>query len=281
MNSTRSHMMSHRGGSTWVRAELKDDWRINMKAYEFLGAKFMPLTLEQTQAHISTPAPAPQFSYIVTPNVDHIVRLWKDPQTYKSLYDGAGLSVCDSRILEVLAKISGIPLSPVPGSDLTAQLFKHEIKSDEPVNVIGADEEIIKTLRQDFDLTKLNHHQPPWELKTKPDAIKKCAEFVAAHPARFTFICVGSPQQEMVARACEDRADCKGLGLCVGASLEFLTGRVKRAPLWMQKARIEWLHRLLSEPKRLWKRYLLDGPKIFFIWLRWSLGAKLDAPPKK
>jgi len=162
-----------------------------------------------------------------------------------------------------------------PGSDLTAQLFQHEIKVDEPVNVIGADPEIIETIRRDFGLTELNHHQPPWGLKNKPDDIALCAEFVAKHPARFTFIVVGSPQQEMVAKACEARGDCTGIGLCVGASLEFLTGRVKRAPKWMQNARIEWLHRLASEPKRLWKRYLLDGPKIFFIWLRWSLGKRL------
>ena len=253
-----------------------NSWRINMKNYEFLGTHFMPLTLEQTQDHISKRNIGAPFKYVVTPNVDHIVRLWKDTATYKPLYTEAWLSVCDSRILEVLAKFSGIPLSPVPGSDLTARLFKDEIKTDEPVNVIGADEEIIDTLRRDFGLTNLNHHQPPWGLKNKPDEIALSAEFVAKHPARFTFICVGSPQQEMVAKACEARGDCSGIGLCVGASLEFLTGRVKRAPKWMQKARIEWLHRLISEPKRLWKRYLLDGPKIFFIWLRWSLGKRLD-----
>lgn len=246
-----------------------------MKTYDFLGTKFMPMTLAQTRQHISAPTPAASFSYVVTPNVDHIVRLWREPKTYKPLYDGAGLSVCDSRILEVLAKISGIPLSPVPGSDLTAQLFQHEIKADEPVNVIGGDAAIIKDLREKFNLSQLNHHEPPWGLKSKPDAIAKCAEFVAAHPARFTFICVGSPQQEMVAQACQARQDCRGIGLCVGASLEFLTGRIKRAPLWMQNARIEWLHRLASEPKRLWKRYLLDGPKIFIIWLRWSFGKRL------
>ena len=243
---------------------------------EFLGTNFMPLTIEQTQSLVAGRSPTASFKYVVTPNVDHIVRLWKETKTYKPLYDGAWLSVCDSRILEILSKLSRQPLSPVPGSDLTARLFQHEIKPDEPVNVIGGDDEIIATMRRDFGLTNLNQHVPPWGLKNKPDAIVASAEFVAQNPARFTFICVGSPQQEMVAQACEARGDCVGLGLCVGASLEFLTGRVKRAPLWMQKARIEWLHRLASEPKRLWKRYLIEGPKIFGIWLRWYLGKRLD-----
>ena len=108
-------------------------------------------------------------------------------------------------------------------------------------------------------------------LRHKPDEIAKTAEFIAAHPSRYVFICVGSPQQELVAKAALERDDCVGLGLCVGASLDFLTGRVKRAPKWMQSARLEWLHRLGSEPGRLWKRYLIEGPKVFGIWLRWSL----------
>jgi exopolysaccharide biosynthesis WecB/TagA/CpsF family protein len=92
---------------------------------------------------------------------------------------------------------------------------------------------------------------------------------VAANPARFVFLCVGAPQQEMVAKAILDRGDARGVGLCVGASLEFLTGRVARAPLWMQRARLEWLHRLASEPRRLGRRYLIEGPKILAIWLAW------------
>ena len=72
----------------------------------------------------------------------------------------------------------------------------------------------------------------------------------------------------MVALAALQRGDVKGVGLCCGASLDFLTGKTARAPQWMRKSRLEWLHRLLSEPKRLAKRYLLDGPAIFKIWRR-------------
>jgi exopolysaccharide biosynthesis WecB/TagA/CpsF family protein len=60
-----------------------------------------------------------------------------------------------------------------------------------------------------------------------------------------------------------------GIGLCVGASMDFLSGSRKRAPQWMQQARLEWLFRLLDEPQKLWRRYLVEGPKIFRIWLAW------------
>ena len=173
-----------------------------------------------------------------------------------------------------MAKISGIPLKAVPGSDLTQQLFDHVITRDDTINVIGADAEIIANLKAKYGFENINHHEPPFGLRRKPEAVKAAAEFVAANPARYTFICVGSPQQEMVAKACLERGNCVGLGLCVGASLEFLTGRVKRAPKWMQQIRMEWLFRLLSEPKRLWKRYLIEGPKIFWLWVKWSMRKK-------
>ena len=267
-----------RGGDRRQEARADEtDWRVNSRYYEFIGAIFDPLTPMQTLARAKWITPNHGFRYIVTPNVDHLVRLHQEPEVYGPLYNASWLSVCDSRILEILAKISGIPLKAVPGSDLTGQLFDNVILPTEPINVIGADEEIIANLKDIYGLTHVNHHEPPMGLRRKPEAVAAAAEFIHQNPARYTFICVGSPQQEMVAKACLDRGDCIGLGLCVGASLEFLTGRIKRAPKWMQQYRLEWLFRLMSEPKRLWRRYLVEGPKIFGLWVKWSFGCKKSA----
>jgi len=258
------------------RSEIRDskDWRVNPRSYEFCGTVFDPLTPVQTLARCKWVTVEHGFRYIVTPNVDHLVRLNKEPELYGPLYRGSWLSVCDSRILELMAKFTGIPLKAVPGSDLTAQIFDNVLQSDEAVNVIGGDEDVIAKVKERYGLTALNHHQPPMGLRNKPDDVAKCAEFIAKNPARYTFICVGSPQQEMIAMAAQERGDCAGLGFCVGASLDFLAGKVKRAPKWMQMIRMEWLYRLLSEPRRLWKRYLVDGPRIFAIWLKWVLKRK-------
>lgn len=256
----------------------QQDWRVNQRSYEFLGVTFDPLTPIQTLARAKWITPQHGFRYIVTPNVDHIVRFSKQVEIFEPLYAASWLSVCDSRILEALAKISGIPLCAVPGSDLTEQLFDNVITANDPITVIGADKEIIEGLKQRYGLTKIHHYEPPMGLRHKPDDVTACADFVAKHPARYVFICVGSPQQEMVAKACLDHGECVGLGLCVGASLEFLTGRVKRAPQWMQRTRLEWLFRLLNEPRRLWRRYLIEGPVIFWLWLRWSLKRRSHKP---
>lgn len=248
-----------------------ESWQNEPLRYEFLGAKFDPFSQKETLRRVEYITASDSFRYLVTPNVDHMVRLNRDPALYKPLYDAAWISVCDSRILELLAGISGIHLKAVPGSDLTALVLQNVLNSGETINVVGADAATIETLRGKFPNLNINHHEPPMGLRHKPEAVDKAAQFVADHPARYTFLCVGSPQQEMVAQACQARGDCKGLGLCVGASLDFLTGKARRAPLWMQKSRLEWLFRLLSEPRRLWRRYLIEGPKIFSIWAGWAL----------
>jgi len=105
----------------------QQDWRVNQRTYEFIGAEFDPLTPVQTLARAKWMTVEHGFRYIVTPNVDHLVRMSKEPEVFGPLYAASWLSVCDSRILEILAKVSGIPLKAVPGSTLTQQLFDNVI----------------------------------------------------------------------------------------------------------------------------------------------------------
>lgn len=240
----------------------------------FCGVRFDDLDAAQTLQHCANISAQDPFRFIVTPNVDHVVRLNKEPNVFEPLYSAAWLSVCDSRILQLLGKISGPKLHTVTGSDLTASLFESVISPDEPVTVIGGDDDVIREVIARYGLTRMQHHQPPMGLRANPLAVAAAAQFIVDHPARFTFICVGSPQQEMVAIDALEMGNAKGLGLCVGASLDFLAGKVKRAPAWMQKTRLEWLYRLASEPRRMWKRYLVEGPKIFIIWAKWARAQK-------
>jgi N-acetylglucosaminyldiphosphoundecaprenol N-acetyl-beta-D-mannosaminyltransferase len=136
--------------------------------------------------------------------------------------------------------------------------------------IIGCTKDVVDAIIARYSLKDVRWHEPPMGLRQNPDAIAAAAQFCADNKARFTFICVGNPQGEMVAQATKLRGDCVGLGLSVGASLEFLAGTRARAPVWMQKTRLEWLFRLTSEPKTLWRRYLVEGPKIFKIWQSWK-----------
>jgi exopolysaccharide biosynthesis WecB/TagA/CpsF family protein len=252
------------GGASWDGV----DRRIEARHVWFLNSAFDNISLNTALERIVGRTPSRPFVFAVTPNVDHLVRLRRDG-VLAPLYAQAWLTVCDSKVLELMAAMSGEEVDVTPGSDLTAALFEHAIQPDEPVTVIGCDSAVIEGVRRRYGLTDLRWHEPPMGLRHKPEAIAQCAEFVAANPSRFVFLCVGSPQQEMIAEACLERGDCTGVGLCVGASLDFLSGKVERAPDWMRQARLEWLHRLCEEPGRMWKRYLVDGPKVVFLWWEW------------
>lgn len=234
----------------------------------FLNAAFDRISADVALKRIAERPAKKPFAFVVTPNVDHLVRL-QGESVLARLYAQAWLTVCDSRVLELIAELSGEDVDVTTGSDLTQALFDEVIDPREPVVVIGGDQGVIDGLKARYGLTDIRWHQPPMGLKSNPDAIAECAAFVAANPARFSFLCVGSPQQELVAEACLERGDCLGVGLCVGASLDFLSGKARRAPKWMQNLRLEWMFRLIEEPRRMWKRYLVDGLKVMALWWRW------------
>ena len=244
------------------------DYSIPSNRVRFMGMDFDPLDTDGTiRALLNHANGGFAFTYLVTPNVDHMVRLSKEPEL-KAYYEPAGINVCDSRILELLAKVDGKFLPAAPGADIVDKLVREYISPNERVVLIGGNVEMLEALSRDFGLTNIAWHDPPMGLRKNPEAVRKAAEFVRDNTERFAFLCVGSPQQEMIALETQRMGGGKGVGLCCGASFEFLTGKVTRAPKWMRENRLEWLHRLISEPKRLWRRYLVDGPKILRIW--WS-----------
>lgn len=240
----------------------------------FAGVAFDPLTMDEVLGRLSAVSADSSYAYIVTPNVDHAVRL-DDPEqarNLRSLYEGADLSVCDSRILSHLARVRGLDLPVVPGSDLTARIFREVIRPGDRIAIVGGDAALLEDLRRRRPGVDFLHHQPPHGLRHNAEAREEAAKFVASAGARFAFIAVGSPQQEMIAAAVRAYPHATGTALCIGASLDFITGRQRRAPEIFQKLSLEWLYRLLSDPKRMWKRYLVEGPRIFLIVARAGRG---------
>ena len=170
-----------------------------------------------------------------------------------------------------LARISGIDLPLVAGSDLSASLFKEVIKEGDRIAVVGATPEFLDRLRTRFPTVEFLHHAPPMGLRANAKARREAAAFLASADARFSFITVGSPQQEMIANEARVFPGATGIALCVGAALEFLTGDQKRAPRRLRQLGFEWAHRLATNPKRLWRRYLVEGPRIIPIYFAWTL----------
>ena len=242
----------------------------------FLALDFDPLSIGEAEVWLRARPVDATFAYVVTPNVDHMVRLDRLPAGHavRAAFDDAALRLCDSRVLQKLAAAAGVTLSIVPGSDLTARLLNTVAVLSDRICVVGGDEELIVDLRRLYPQLAFAHHAPPMGLRTNPAAMAEAVAFVAASKARFTLLAVGSPQQELLAHRIAQDGRATGTGLCIGASIEFLVGRKARAPRWMQQASLEWLHRLASEPRRLGRRYLIEGPRIFAMTWRWRRGRR-------
>ena len=156
----------------------------------------------------------------------------------------------------------------VPGLHFTGGLLQLVL-----VAVVGGDASLLHGLRARFPGVEFVQHCPPMGLVRNADARAEAARFIADQKARFSFICVGSPQQEMIANEAAALEGSRGLALCLGAALDFITGREKRAPKFARQLGLEWVHRLLTNPRRMWRRYLVEGPAIFVLAYRWRRSA--------
>jgi len=214
----------------------------------------------------------------VTPNVDHLVRYCEDP-AFRSLYRSAAYTLLDSRVVAIATRLLRRErLGVCTGSDLTAALLGHVVAPADCIVLIGGSESQARRLSSSYGLGKVHHYDPPMGFIHDAAATEKCLQFIEAHsPFRFCFLAVGSPQQETVAQRLQARGTARGLVLCVGAALNFLSGSERRAPRWMQRMALEWLYRLLRDPRRLAPRYLLRGPRIVRYLLRGHLVVRARA----
>ena len=207
-----------------------------------------------------------RYGFVVTPNVDHVIRHYQDPE-FRELYSQAAFVLLDSRFLaHTLALVKRQTLPVCAGSDLTTAVLSSVIQPPDVVILVGGRAAQAQILRERFGLRAFHHIDPPMNFISDPSAVETCLRQIEAlGPFRFCFLAIGSPQQEIIANKLKDRDKARGLVLCVGASINFLTGIEKRAPRWMQQAGLEWLFRLLRNPRRLAMRYLVRGPMIFWL----------------
>ncbi|MBF0665638.1 MAG: WecB/TagA/CpsF family glycosyltransferase [Brevundimonas sp.] len=206
------------------------------------------------------------YGYVVTPNVDHVIKLM-DGRVEPDVYRGAALNVCDSRILAHLARFRGKRLSVYPGSDMTADLLASPLADGLIIGVFGPDRAAFDDLAARYPGRRFTFIEAPMLTPGTPGWI---AAVDAAARADWDVLlaCVSFPKQERFAYALAAAGRETGVTLCVGASVDFLTGRQQRAPRLYQQLSLEWLHRLLTQPRRMFRRYVIEGPAIFGWFVR-------------
>ncbi len=218
-------------------------------------------------------------SMVVTPNVDHVLRMQRD-DTYADLVRNADLVLPDGQPLVWSSRLLGRPLKQrVAGSDLFMRLCERATEAGYRVFLLGGAPGIAqqagKQLRRRFEgFTLAGTYCPPYGFEHNPEEKAKVIKAIRQADPDILFVGLGSPKQE---RWIADNMHQCVVPVCIGVgiSFSFASGHVKRAPKWMQKMGFEWLHRLCCEPRRLWRRYLLRGPTFVPLLIRELIAYRL------
>jgi len=201
--------------------------------------------------------------WVVTANLDHLRRLVVDG-SYAGLCAGATLLVADGMPLIWASRLQGTPLPErVAGSDLISSLTEMAAAKGKSVFLLGGDagtaEKAAAVLCQRYpNLRVAGTYCPPWGFEDDAAEHKKIVDAVAKARPDIVYVALGSPKQERLIESL--RWSCPGAWwMGVGISFSFLCGEVHRAPRWLQRLGLEWLCRLVGEPRRLGRRYLIEG----------------------
>lgn len=237
-----------------------DNSRINL-----LGCPIDNLTLDETLSRINQMVKTNKPHQHVVVNVDKLIKLRRDP-ALKEVIITCDIINADGIPLVWASKILGVPLKErVAGIDLMQSLLKEGVKKRYSFYFLGAREEVV---RKTVEIVKnrypgiqiagfRNGYWATAEEEKVGDAIKK------AHPD-VLFVAISSPKKEIFLKKYLNLMQIP-LAIGVGGSFDIIAGITKRAPVWMQKAGLEWLFRLIQEPKRLWKRYLFSNTIFIFL----------------
>jgi len=208
---------------------------------------------------------------VVTPNVDHICRCHVD-SLFRDAYAFAFLALPDGVPIMWAAKLLGKPLKEkLSGSDMVPLLAEYAANHGHTVFFLGAAEGVAEEAKDELlrrfpRLQVKGVYSPPLNFERDECENTRVIEMLKSAAPDICFIALGSPRQEIwMHRHCGLSGIPVMIG--IGAGLDFIAGRVKRAPVLLQRSGLEWLWRLCMEPRRLWRRYLVEDSVFFaLVW---------------
>lgn len=208
---------------------------------------------------------------VYTPNVSHLLRLQWDKDFY-DIYQKAEFSICDSQILWLASRIMGNPIcEKISGSDLFPAFYNH-YRDDRNVTIflLGAAEGVGERAKQQINAQVqreivVDTYSPPYGFETNAEECEQIIQRINRSKATTLAVGLGAPKQEKWIHAYRHRLVHVKVFLAIGATIDFEAGHIQRAPRWMSKLGLEWIHRILMEPGRLGKRYFNDC--LPFLWL--------------
>lgn len=209
-----------------------------------------------------------QIQHVVV-NAGKIVAMQEDLQLRQSVNESELINA-DGQAVVWASKVLGKPLKErVAGIDLMENLVQLAHQENYKIFFFGAEEGIVRkvvdTYTDKYSPDIIAGYRNGYFKKEEEQSI---AEEISESGANILFVAISSPIKENFLY--ENKALLEGVNFVmgVGGSFDVVAGKVKRAPLWMQKAGLEWFYRFMQEPKRMWKRYLIGNSKFLFLVLK-------------
>ena len=215
---------------------------------------------------------------LITPNVDHLMKLQHDREFYE-IYNKADYVTVDSQIVKKAMQFLGSPVKEViTGSGFLPSFYMyHKNNPDVKIYLFGAAPGIA-----DIAMQKINEkvgreivvgaYSPSFGFEKNEDECERIVDMLNKSDANVLVVGVGAPKQEKWIYKYKDKLKNIKIYLAIGATIDFEAEKVKRAPVIMQKLAIEWLYRLVKEPKRLWRRYIIEDMPFFALIIKQKRG---------
>lgn len=247
---------------------------LNKNRMKFLNTEIDNLTMQESLEIIDELINRKNPSYVVTPNVDHIVKLEEDTE-FQEVYENADLILTDGMPLIWISKMKKTPIKEkVSGSDLFPKVCELASKKGYRLFLLGAAEGVAdiaaKNLKEKYNgLNVVGTYSPSYGFEKNEDEINHIINIVREAKPDILAVGLGAPKQEKFIYKYKDKLNVP-ISLAIGASIDFEAGNINRAPKWMQNIGLEWFYRLCKEPKRMFKRYIIDDLKIVKIALTYD-----------
>lgn len=234
---------------------------------DILGIKVDRISMAATVAAVDQFIAERKPRIVITPNVDHLIKARTD-QEFKRIYEQADLSVPDGVPLLWAAKFLGWPLvERVNGTDLFEALCARAAERGHRVFFLGAAPGVAAAAAKKLEsrhagLKVVGTYSPPFDFFSSLVENQKILEMLRDARPDILFVGLGAPKQEKWIHRHLHRLEVP-VSIGIGASFEYVAGATTRAPLWMQRAGLEWLYRVWENPGRYWKRYLVEDAVFF------------------
>ncbi|WP_111733163.1 WecB/TagA/CpsF family glycosyltransferase [Roseovarius amoyensis] len=233
---------------------------------------------DQLSAEIRRRFSARQGFALATINLDHLVKLRCDP-AFAAAYAAHDLVVADGNPVVALSRLAGRPVALLPGADLVRPLCALAAGAGVPVALVGSDDDTLaraagRLMAEMPGLDIAWCHAPPMGFDPESAAADAVLDELKSRNIGLCLLALGAPKQERL--AARGKGQTPGVGFAsIGAGLDFIAGRQRRAPLWMRRLALEWLWRALGDLRRLGPRYarciaILPGLMLASLRLRLS-----------